>query len=103
MSLILAIVALALAGLALVAMVREKRLRDQRRMEQHSITAEELHSLLASHPETLLLDVRQPLDLLAAGHSRRWPWARRPMRPSPPCCRWSTAARASSSTASSPR
>ena len=66
MSLTLAIVALALAGLALLAMVRGKRLRDQRRMEQHSITAEELHSLLASHPETLLFDVRQPLDLLAA-------------------------------------
>ena len=66
MSLTLAIVALALAGLALLAMVREKRSRNQRRMEQHSITAEELHSLLASHPETLLFDVRQPLDLLAA-------------------------------------
>jgi rhodanese-related sulfurtransferase len=66
MSLTLAIVALALAGLALLAMVRGKRLRDQRRMEQHSITAEELHSLLALHPETLLFDVRQPLDLLAA-------------------------------------
>ena len=66
MSLTLAIVAVALAGLALLAMVREKRLRDQRRMEQHSITAEELHSLLVSHPETLLFDVRQPLDLLAA-------------------------------------
>ena len=66
MSLTLAVVALALAGLALLAMVRGKRLRDQRRMEQHSITAEELHSLLASHPETLLFDVRQPLDLLAA-------------------------------------
>src|SRR5215470_14216186 len=66
MSLTLAIVALALAGLALLAMDRGKRLRDQRRMAQHSITAEELHSLLALHPETLLFDVRQPLDLLAA-------------------------------------
>ena len=70
MSLTLAIVALALAGLALLAMVREKRSRNQRRMEQHSITAEELHSLLASHPETLLFDVRQPLDLLAAARGR---------------------------------
>jgi rhodanese-related sulfurtransferase len=34
-------------------------------MEQHSITAEELHSVLASDQEVLLFDVRQPLDLLA--------------------------------------
>src|SRR5438876_2022573 len=34
-------------------------------MEQHSITAEELHSLLASNKEVLLFDIRQPLDLLA--------------------------------------
>jgi rhodanese-related sulfurtransferase len=34
-------------------------------MEQHSITPEALHTLLASNQEVLLLDVRQPLDLLA--------------------------------------
>ena len=44
---------------------RMKRLRDQREMEQHSITAEELHALFASNQEVLLFDVRQPLDLLA--------------------------------------
>jgi rhodanese-related sulfurtransferase len=33
-------------------------------MEQHSITAEELHALLASDQEVLLFDVRRP-DLLA--------------------------------------
>ena len=44
---------------------RMKRLRDQRDMEQHSITAEELHALFASNQEVLLFDVRQPLDLLA--------------------------------------
>jgi rhodanese-related sulfurtransferase len=35
-------------------------------MEQHSITPEALHSLLASDPQVLLFDVRQPLDLLAS-------------------------------------
>jgi rhodanese-related sulfurtransferase len=42
-----------------------KPVRDQREIEQHSITAEELHSLLTSNQDVLLLDVRQPLDLLA--------------------------------------
>jgi len=39
--------------------------RDQCQIEQHSITAEELQALLASNQEVLLVDVRQPLDLLA--------------------------------------
>jgi rhodanese-related sulfurtransferase len=34
-------------------------------MEEHSITPEALHSLLASNQEVLVFDVRQPLDLLA--------------------------------------
>ena len=34
-------------------------------VEQHIITAEELYSLLTSNQDVLLLDVRQPLDLLA--------------------------------------
>ena len=34
-------------------------------MEKHSISAEELHALLASDQEVLLFDVRQPLALLA--------------------------------------
>jgi hypothetical protein len=33
-------------------------------MEQHSITPEALHVMLASNQEVLLFDVRQPLDLL---------------------------------------
>src|SRR5271169_2231419 len=52
-----------------------KRIRDQRVMEQHSITPEELHTLLASNQEVLLFDVRQPLDLLA--NSEIIPGARR--------------------------
>jgi rhodanese-related sulfurtransferase len=34
-------------------------------MDRHSITPDDLHSLLASNQELLLFDVRQPLDLLA--------------------------------------
>ena len=42
-----------------------KRTRDQDEVEQHSITPEALHTLLASNQEVLVFDVRQPLDLLA--------------------------------------
>ncbi|MGC2790460.1 MAG: rhodanese-like domain-containing protein, partial [Candidatus Sulfotelmatobacter sp.] len=63
MLLTLAVVGVVAFGISLV--VRVKRRRDQRELEQHSITADELHALLASDPEVLLFDVRQPLDLLA--------------------------------------
>jgi rhodanese-related sulfurtransferase len=63
MLLTLAVVSVVALGISLV--VRVKRRRDQRDMEQHSITAEDLHALLASDQEVLLFDVRQPLDLLA--------------------------------------
>jgi hypothetical protein len=39
--------------------------RDRAQIQQHSITAEQLHSLLASSQRALLFDVRLPLDLLA--------------------------------------
>jgi len=42
-----------------------KRTTDQREIEQHSITPETLHTLLATNQQVLLFDVRQPLDLLA--------------------------------------
>jgi hypothetical protein len=45
--------------------VRVKRRRDQSDLEQHSITAEDLHALLASDQEVVLFDVRQALELLA--------------------------------------
>jgi rhodanese-related sulfurtransferase len=60
--------ALGVTGVALVCVtifVWSKRTRDRSEIEQHSITAEELHSLLGSNQEILLFDVRQPLDLLA--------------------------------------
>jgi rhodanese-related sulfurtransferase len=62
---VLTVVCFAVALLSLPLVLRIKGIRDQREMEQHSITAEELHSLLTSNLDVLLLDVRQPLDLLA--------------------------------------
>ncbi|SRR5581483_10123558 len=60
------ILAIALATVVcLMAGVWINRGRKQEELERHSITAEELHSLLASNREVLVLDVRQPLDLLA--------------------------------------
>ena len=47
-----------------LAVVLAKRTRDRREMELYSITPEALHALLASNPEVLVIDVRQPLDLL---------------------------------------
>ena len=63
---LLILTAVCIVVLSLVAFVWTKRARrDQNELEQHSITAEELHSLFASQQEVLLFDVRQPLDLLA--------------------------------------
>ncbi|MGB8581526.1 MAG: rhodanese-like domain-containing protein [Candidatus Sulfotelmatobacter sp.] len=63
MLLTLVVVGVVILGISLV--VRLNRRKDQRQLERHSITAEELHELLASDQEVLLFDVRQPLDLLA--------------------------------------
>jgi rhodanese-related sulfurtransferase len=65
MLLTLTAICVAVALLSLSIVLRIKRTSDRREMEQHSITAEDLHSLLASNPDVLLFDVRQPLDLLA--------------------------------------
>ena len=48
----------------LVAAVLMKRDRDRREFERHIITPEALYALLASDRDVLLVDVRQPLDLL---------------------------------------
>jgi rhodanese-related sulfurtransferase len=61
----LAVIVIVLAGVSLVIVRRVKSQRTQRQMDRHSITADELHALLASGQEVLLFDVRQPLDLLA--------------------------------------
>lgn len=61
----LALIAFLIAALGLLIFAWIKRTKDRDEMEQHSITPEELHSLMASNQDLLLLDVRQPLDLLA--------------------------------------
>ena len=61
----LTLTAICVAALCLLIAMRIKRTRDQDEIEQHSITPEALHTLLASNHEVLVFDVRQPLDLLA--------------------------------------
>lgn len=69
-------VILAVAGVViLLAVVLAKRNRDRHEMQQHCITPEDLHALLASNQEVALFDVRLPLDLL--GHSVVIPGAKR--------------------------
>jgi len=63
--LLISVIAIAFVMLSLLVILRVKGRRDQRELEQHSITADELHALLASSEDVLLFDVRQPLDLLA--------------------------------------
>lgn len=53
------------ALVVLVVLWTNRRRRDRREMEQHSITPEVLRTLLTSHQDVLLFDVRLPLDLLA--------------------------------------
>jgi rhodanese-related sulfurtransferase len=55
--------------------VRMKQLRDRRELEKYTIDADELYALLESKKDIVVLDVRQPLDLLA--HSEIIPGALR--------------------------
>lgn len=65
MTVTLTVIICCVAALALLIFLRTKRTRDRDDLEQHTITAAELHSMLASNQDVLLFDVRQPLDLLA--------------------------------------
>jgi rhodanese-related sulfurtransferase len=71
------LIAICAVGLAVLifGIVRMKQLRDKRELEKYSIDAEELHKLLEAKKDIVILDVRQPLDLLA--HSEIIPGARR--------------------------
>ena len=60
-----ALIAIGVLALCIVLFLRMKHAREQRELNQHSITAEELRLLLATDPNVLLFDVRLPLDLLA--------------------------------------
>jgi len=60
----LGLAAICVAVVCLTILLRIRRTRGRDKLERYTITAEELHSLLSGH-QVLLLDVRQPLDLLA--------------------------------------
>lgn len=53
-----------ICAVALLTAILIKRNRDRDELEQHSITPEDLHTLLASNRNVALFDVRLPLDLL---------------------------------------
>jgi len=59
------ILVIAAIALCLLLAMWLMRMKDQRKLVQHSITADALHALLAANKEILVFDVRQPLDLLA--------------------------------------
>ena len=61
------LIAICVVGLIFLifGIFRMKQLRDRQELERYSIDAEELHRLLESKKDVVVLDVRQPLDLLA--------------------------------------
>src|ERR1700760_4170805 len=69
------LIAICVVGFAvlIVGLWRMKRLRERRELERYSIEPDELHALLESKKDVVVLDVRQPLDLLA--HSEIIPGA----------------------------
>ena len=62
-------------GVLIFVLARLKRSREKRRLEQYTIEPEALHALLNSNQKVLVVDVRQPLDLLA--YSQMIPGAKR--------------------------
>lgn len=65
MSVALTAVCIAVLCASIAIWIKRRRDRDRHEMEQHSITPDALHTIMASNQELLLFDVRQPLDLLA--------------------------------------
>ena len=59
----------------IVGIVRMNQLRNRRELEKYTIDADELYALLEAKKDIVVLDVRQPLDLLA--HSEIIPGAKR--------------------------
>jgi rhodanese-related sulfurtransferase len=62
MNLALTVIAVIIWGL--LAYIWIRRVRERRAFERLSITPEALHALIESHHDVLVLDARQPLDLL---------------------------------------
>jgi rhodanese-related sulfurtransferase len=70
---------IAICAVGLIVLIfgifRMRQLRNRRELEKYSIDADELHRLLETKKDIVVLDVRQPLDLLA--HSEIIPGAKR--------------------------
>src|SRR5258707_1612860 len=69
------LIAICAVGLIVLifGIIRIMQLRNRRELEKYSIDADELRALLESKKDIVVLDVRQPLDLLA--HSEIIPGA----------------------------
>jgi rhodanese-related sulfurtransferase len=65
MSLTLIVVCVVVLCAVVVAIRLKRSARMRRELAEHSITPEDLHARLTAHEEVLVLDVRQPLDMLA--------------------------------------
>ena len=61
----LTLVAIAIAMACVIIIISAKRSKNRSELERHSISAEQLESLMTSGQKVFLFDVRQPLDLLA--------------------------------------
>src|SRR5258707_1809850 len=69
------LIAICAVGLIVLifGIIRIMQLRNRRELEKYSIDADDLHALLEAKKDIVVLDVRQPLDLLA--HSEIIPGA----------------------------
>src|ERR1700741_4088518 len=61
----LTLLAIAIAIICAIVITWTKRSKNQIELARHSISVEQLQSMMVSGQEVLLFDVRQPLDLLA--------------------------------------
>src|ERR1700677_296554 len=61
----LALTVIAIGIWSWLAVIWFRRIKARRELERLSITPEHLHELIAANKDVLILDVRQPLDLLA--------------------------------------
>jgi rhodanese-related sulfurtransferase len=61
----LILLAIAIAIICAIVVTWAKRSKNQSELDRHTISVEQLQSMMVSGQEVLLFDVRQPLDLLA--------------------------------------
>ena len=61
----LTLLVIAIAIIGAIVVTWAKRSKNQSELDQHSISVEQLQSMMVSGQQVLLFDVRQPLDLLA--------------------------------------